>query len=111
MSRAALLLALLLSTGVTAAEIDHSRPAPADWPKLTVTAHMVGMYDLYANCTHPAVQLGCAVIDFKARTCRIYVAEGTGLVVLDHEGGHCDGRDHVGETTLRDAWAAYKAAQ
>lgn len=51
----------------------------------------------------------CAVIDFNAKTCDIWLdAEDPDAGIEKHEHDHCDGRDHVGETYLRDLWEQHK---
>lgn len=98
--------------------ISHE-PAPADWPALTRSTHYVGIFELQRQCysSIPLIwkllggfAMQCVQIDFAARTCTKYRPENT-TDGDDHEEDHCDGRDHVGESTLRDAWAMYKASR
>lgn len=91
--------------------------APADWPTLTVREHRVGITELRAHCgTGPLLlSLGlpsqCARIHFEQRTCDVYLIYDADELAREHELGHCAGKDHPGESNLRDAWAAYRRAK
>jgi hypothetical protein len=39
----------------------------------------------------------------------IYLTRGD-TYMLEHEQAHCRGYDHPGESTMRDAWARWKAS-
>lgn len=121
-----LILALLLASASASAyadNMDWNRPPPADWPKLTVQQEVVSPHDLMSVCQRGARDSmggGCALVDFAARTCRVYLVlfsprddvPMTNLEIWEHEvKGHCRGFDHKGESALRDAWARYKATR
>lgn len=105
---AALSLALLAGCATT---IDMSRPPPADWPKLEVKIARVT--DAQARMLCPRNNdivisyNACTIPAFAYGTCNIYLVTAD-PDVLAHERMHCLGYDHPGESTLRDAWAAYK---
>jgi hypothetical protein len=93
------------------AHIDDMTPPPADWPELRVEEH--GAAGTLENCSRYTSllawpPLGCAVIYFTEGVCRIWFMTEW---VRQHELKHCRGFDHYGETTLRDAWNAHKAAK
>jgi hypothetical protein len=116
------LAAMLGLLALSACAIDPHTPAPADWPRLEVRVHQVGTGEMLGECyatvplwmkllgTFPAA---CARIRFPERTCDIYCAASWSCDpdTLAHEREHCAGRDHEFESTLRDAWQRYKAAQ
>jgi len=112
MKRTIIAAALLALTGCTA--IGH-KPPPADWPKLTVSEHKVGFWELQKICGSLGGGLitqhfGCAWIYFHNMTCEIYYASDDeyGVMVLEHEREHCKGKDHYGASTMADAWTDWK---
>lgn len=81
---------------------------PADWPDLKVIDH--GAEGMYAACakytnffTWPP--MGCAEIYFNPPKCELWAISD---YIHDEEIKHCRGQDHGGESTLADAWRAYK---
>ena len=100
-------LALLLSGCST---IDYSRQPPADWPVLQERiVHDFSMTQQCAGALFPiTVSFGCALISFVNGTCTIYLASDAPEVLV-HERAHCAGYDHVGASSARDAWVAFKA--
>mgnify|MGYP001588216950 CR=1 FL=1 len=104
---------LLLLIGCTAI---GNQSSPSDWPKLDVAERHVSHREMRDACAPFAPPMfspeGCAIIDFAADTCVIYVSiDFPSQSVLEHEHEHCAGRDHVGSATLRDAWARWKKIQ
>lgn len=110
-----LLLTLFLLSGcatMTNAE------GPKDWPRLTVKIHQVSLIELYRKCGkyHTPVSLllsggvigACAEITFATNRCDIYLSGENSKEIVEHEIDHCFGKDHPGDTTLRDAWDKYK---
>lgn len=84
--------------------------APRDWPRLTIDVRKVSYLEVLKRCSKYSVApLACAEIHFRTMTCYVWVTPDAPRWVLDHELGHCHGADHFGESTLRDAWASYKA--
>lgn len=104
------------------ATITHG-DAPPDWPQLKRVEIRTSFLEVQrlcavarANMTPIAMALSfglvaqCALINFSAGTCfkvrPIDETDGD-----EHEEEHCQGKDHVGETVLRDAWQAWKTRQ
>lgn len=116
-----LILAVLLGCATV---ISH-QAAPDDWPQLERREVRVGFLEVQRLCA-PARQnmsvagwlwsLGlageCTLIDFDKRICwHVRPIDETDSGFDDHELEHCAGKDHVGESVLRDAWAAYKRSK
>lgn len=110
----ALAVAILASSCATT--IDTHTPAPANWPKLEVRDHVVSGWEVQRRCYGylstaaklvGAFPMACAEINFAAGTCDIWRAHDASPEILEHEHDHCAGRDHPGESTLRDAWAQH----
>ncbi len=114
------LLAVLVGC---ATMIDEHTAPPADWPQLKRQELRVSFLETQRLCAPAiasmtpvalALSLGlvaqCVLIDFSRNTCTkvrpIDETDGD-----QHEEEHCQGRDHIGETNLRDAWAAYKGSK
>lgn len=105
---------LLTLQGCTA--IASHREPPKDWPALTVSVQKVGFWELQDICGSGGARvllqqyMACAWIRFDNRTCSIYyAAEGEhGELALEHERDHCKGKDHIGMSTLSDAWRDWK---
>ena len=101
------LLAALL---VGCTTIDSHTTPPSDWPNLAVAEHVVSSHAMLDACMpymgFLQFPLACAIIFFEKLTCDIYV---TGPAHLEHERMHCAGYDHIGDSTLRDAWEEYKS--
>ena len=112
-------IALAIFLAGCATFIDQHKEPPADWPLLTVREHRLDLWPLIKQC-YPSVStfmklLGgfanaCAWIDLRAMTCDIYVhsASAEDDPILAHEREHCDGKDHFGDSTLANLWAAWK---
>lgn len=112
---AGLAIAWLMACGNTI-----HQEAPADWPKLETRVHRVGLIELHRRCakymtttqriTSLGIVGGCAEINFATNRCDIWLPEGENDPMYEkHERDHCLGRDHVGDTTLRDAWNNWMA--
>lgn len=99
------------------ASMISSNPPPADWPKLAVSIHRVSLYEVAKRCGKyltPSGRLlglglvgGCAEVNFAHVRCDIWVPHDVDPGVLEHEMDHCFGKDHPGDTTLRNAWLAW----
>jgi hypothetical protein len=118
--RAARFAVLFLAALPACSSMTHSE-SPADWPALVVIERQVSVIDVQKKCFKyltPAglalsfgLTMGCAEIDFVARTCTIYTARGENDPgILEHEREHCAGKDHPGDATLRSAWERYSSA-
>lgn len=94
--------------------------APADWPQLKIHEHRLGFLEVQKRCrqylTHSGrlvsfgVVGGCAEVRFAENRCDIFITDDASEGVIDHEYDHCLGKDHPGDSTLRDAWINHKAA-
>lgn len=102
--------------GYACTTIGHE-PAPSDWPKLEVHEHRVPhkvMRDVCEKYTSIAASPeACAEVKFKEGRCDIWLSSDfpPPAWVVEHEREHCLGKDHIGATTLRDAWEAEKAGK
>lgn len=111
------ILALALLTGC--AGMISSNPRPADWPFLAISVHRVPTLEVLKRCGKyltPTGRLmglglvgGCAEVNFAAVRCDIWVPKEVEPAVIEHEMSHCFGQDHPGDSTLRDAWLAYRS--
>lgn len=105
-----LLGALAMLGGCVMTPIDAARPPAPDWPSLDVRVQRTGA-DLHALCNLPrtpgGLLVGCAVVDFRSRTCTIFTRSDD-AAVTDHERQHCLGYDHPGEATFRAGWERFK---
>ena len=82
---------------------------PSDWPELKIIDHGAeGMYSACAKYTNFFTwpPMGCAEVYFERRVCELWAISA---YIRDEEIKHCVGRDHLGESTLADAWRAHKA--
>lgn len=116
MIRPAILAAAL--AGCTVMD-QHSAP-PSDWPALVVHEHAVSCTAMVAKCYQylslpmklmGGLPLGCAEIRFDQGRCDIYTCWMSPADVLAHERLHCRGYDHIGDSTLRDAFQHYKGGK
>ena len=104
---------MFLAHGCTT--IGHE-PAPSDWPALDVRVHSLPHKEMRDRCLRfapPGYDVeACAEINFAKGSCDIVLsADFLRSGVLEHEREHCSGKDHVGASTLRDAWARFKGAR
>ena len=87
------------------------RPPPADWPKLAITVHNVSHKEMRDVCQKympfSMIAEACAEWSFDKMTCDIWHA-GASKPEIEHEMDHCHGYDHLGFTTLADAWEEWK---
>ena len=83
---------------------------PPDWPVLRIIERIAAQGELQSLCRSPwyVYVSACAIPDFDARTCLIVYNGLPDVSVVQHEWAHCEGWDHVGETTLTDRWSAWK---
>lgn len=102
MAPRALALAVLVAGCAT---IDRHDPPPADFPVLRIVHHYGR---IPADCSWDSI--GCAVTDFCARRCDVYLAVRWAWV-REHEELHCKGYDHPlpDWQPIRSAWENYKA--
>ena len=87
--------------------------APEGWPELTRTEVLnVGVGEVAKICADTFAPLACAHVDLCTLTCTTYYQSGMYLqFIRDHEDGHCNGSDHVGETTFADLLALWKTGK
>jgi hypothetical protein len=93
-----------MSTGVFPLE-----PPPDDFPVLEVSVHMNQPEFAHQWCKGVVFLRACAVIDFDAGKCYIYVVNDSEMFLreeLSHR--HCEGYDHRGENTIRGAFEQWK---
>jgi hypothetical protein len=87
----------------------HAQPMQpervADWPALDVRFYLVPAEQVQQVC--PPFTRGCAIPLFKRRECIVVLAENDPVLRI-HETYHCYGFDHIGESTMRDAWTRFK---
>src|SRR5262245_54900813 len=111
----AIVLAVLASLAGCATVIDERMPAPDGWPTLEAHTVFLGPIALEKKCWKyqplymkllGGLVIQCVEANFEELTCTQYRPrdETDGDA---HEAAHCDGRDHVGESTMRDAWTAW----
>lgn len=96
----------------------YEHNAAKDWPKLTIRDNVVSGWQVQRHCYQyvplalkllGVFPMACAEINFDARTCDIWRAYDASPEMIEHEQIHCAGGQHPGDTTLTDAWTAYKA--
>jgi hypothetical protein len=97
--------------------IDIHTPPPEDFPSLKVAVNYVPHHQMRDICSKyvPAFMSpdACMEWDFNAKTCTIWLSKDfpPHSSVVEHEKLHCKGYDHIGDSTLRDAWTTYKKLQ
>lgn len=107
------LLSVLLLAGC-ASTIDMGRAPPADWPAMKVEIYQGTIQKFDEICGTGIIGLthrvSCAHVDFAQQRCWIMVRPNQKLAPEEeaHEREHCAGRDHPGESTMRDGWERYK---
>lgn len=110
-------VAILIVVALAGCASIEEHTAPPDWPKLTVRDNVVGGAEVLRRCYKyiPTWQkalgtfpMACAEINFVSRTCNIWRAHDATEDVIEHEKIHCRGGQHPGDTTLADAWNAYR---
>lgn len=72
-----------------------------------VQIHRASMGEVNARCGGMVLAFACAEVHFYSDTCHVWVATDDQMA-LEHELEHCNGRDHVGSNSLRDAWERWK---
>ncbi len=90
------------------ATIDMSQKPPSDWPMLHMEILQNVPKLVKAYCPGFGV-FGCTVSEFDGVRCLVMMTTYSQRdldIELSHK--HCMGYDHVGETTMRDAWSDYK---
>lgn len=118
-SKGVLALYLVIALSACTAINVHQKP-PSDWPKLQVSIHKVGFWEMQKICGGSYLSgvltqyMGCAWIYFDKGTCEVYYAaddKESAANVIEHEVMHCEGYDHIGSSTLKDGWEQWKADQ
>ena len=107
MDKISVLIGLLLIVGCAAN--DYTRLPPADFPALQITT--IQDDEAVSNlCPQSllAQSFACATLFFDRLECRVVLPTYPPDWVRGHETDHCRGYDHIGDTTLRDAWEAHK---
>ena len=103
-------LLLLLAFSANAQEISLAH-RPADWPNLEIKAQLVTHEQLLELCPGlPFYSFDCAIPLFKVGQCLLLLIENS-VMARNHGTLHCNGYDHIGETTMRDKWLAFKSAR
>ena len=114
----ALALTLAMTAGCTAI---GSRPAPGDWPKLTIIENRMAMWPLMRHCYAATpvwlkllggVAVACATVNLAEMTCTlsVHTDSGPGDPNYEHERAHCTGQDHATDASLAELWANWKRA-
>lgn len=116
-ARLAALLGFALSACASVVPIDRHAPPDPTWPELRVIEHHVHGGEVLRQCYRfvslpmklvGALPQACAMVYFDRGECHIYVrGDYPDAAVLKHERLHCRGFDHIGASTLRDAWLDY----
>ena len=110
MSRFASALALLMLAGCTV--VGHQRTE--GWPQLKVTEHYVANATMRDKCAKYVAfgvsPLACAEFNLRAGTCDIWFSADfpPPHTVIEHERMHCQGYDHIGGSTMRNALRAIR---
>ena len=115
------ILIVLLTSGCSIMGNSH----PPDWPEHVTIVHKFDKVgDMVAQCEkwgidatgYPVLKMiyACARFQFctKPPNCQIAIPTEDALAkdwVYKHELKHCEGYDHVGSSSFRDAWERYKA--
>jgi len=87
------------------------------WPQLKVTEHYVPNKDMRDRCGKYAAfgsaPMACAEFDLGAGTCDIWYSADfpPAATMIEHEREHCQGYDHAGATTMKDALRAFQTSQ
>ena len=85
------------------------------FPELQITVHESYLLEINQKCYKAmtglqklsgSIYLGCSVIDFKNKTCDIYIAKNSPEFIVNHELAHCKGGDHANHflSNAYDAW-------
>lgn len=97
-------LVLLLLTSC----VSLQATGPADWPRLQPVYHYASCERVTQECGINTHVIGCARPWFAYASCEIWLCS-TADWVREHEEAHClEGRDHPGESTMRDNWEQFK---
>lgn len=104
---------LILALTVNACTIMSHIETPG-WPQLRVTEHYVSTAAMRDVCVKysgfGSSPYGCAEINLTMGTCDIWLSqEYFAQWQLDHERLHCEGKDHLGGTFMRDLMRAWRA--
>lgn len=118
-----LLTALLIAALAGCATAIGHAPPPTDWPTLKIIEHRVPTAVMRERCLQyvptwaKILSLGtveaCAEWHFVLNECHVWYSADypPSQFIVAHELAHCEGRDHPGETTARDAWERFKGTK
>lgn len=99
-------LVLLLLTGCN--NILLQPTGPIDWPRLQPVYHYASCERVRQECAPVTNVVGCAIPYFAYASCVMWLCSNSAWV-REHEEAHClEGRDHPGESTMRDSWERFK---
>jgi hypothetical protein len=112
-------LSMALALVAPACAMIGHEPPPSDWPSLKrVVIETENAPQMIDACVRRGLKVigygifttvgACAHADFCTMTCTKVWPKGASETTKMHEEKHCEGRDHPGETTFKNAWAAYK---
>lgn len=96
-------IALLCPALAGCVTIDAQRPPPPDFPRLRVE---IVQDQIAEHCA--ALDVACARLYFDQGVCLIHVPRWAPAWWIEHERQHCDGRDHLGKSDIRDGWQRWK---
>ena len=87
-----------------------------DWPELEIVEHRVSSAQMYDRCrkyvAFGMLPMACAEFNLATQRCDIWLVEGFApRPIVEHERLHCQGHDHVGETSMRDFLTNYRRLQ
>lgn len=94
---------------------NHIATQVEGFPELKTTVHQSYLLEInqkcYANLTwlqklSGSFVFGCTVIDFKNKTCDVYIGHNSPDFIISHELAHCKGGDHADHSISNDfdAW-------
>jgi hypothetical protein len=104
-----------LACGFSLLACNHIASHVEGFPELKTTVHESYLLEMnqkcYANLTwlqklSGSIALGCTVIDFKNKTCDVYIGHNSPDFIINHELAHCKGGDHADHSISDDydAW-------
>ncbi len=84
------------------------------WPKMEIVSHYVPNDELNERCARYVgfgmLPEACAEFDFKANRCDIWFSADflPTASMVEHERLHCQGYDHIGQSTMAEMLARYR---
>ena len=108
-----ILILLFAAASAACSTVGHEKVE--GWPDLMIVEHHVSAGEMYERCrkyvAFGMLPMACAEFNLATRRCDIWYMQGFApRSVVEHERLHCQGHDHVGETSMRDFLARYRAA-